>query len=154
MEIEKKFLVDQLPEDLTGCEVWQIEQYYLCTHPTIRIRRKNEQYILTYKSRIPEQEEALCVAEETELSLTEEAFEHLREKCDGNGIYKTRYRIPYDPWLIELDVFHGAHEGFYLAEVEFATVEESRDFTPPDWFGKEVSGDYRYANSYLAGLQL
>lgn len=154
MEIEKKFLVELLPENLADYDVWEIEQYYLCAEPTIRIRKKNDQYILTYKSHVPMTEDSLCVAEETELPLTEEAFSHLREKCDGQGIIKTRYRLPYRQWTIELDVFHGKYDGFYLAEVEFATVEESRTFTPPDWFGREVSGDYHYANSYLAGLHL
>lgn len=154
MEIEKKFLVDTLPVDLAGYDVWEIEQHYLCAEPTIRIRKKNEQFILTYKSHIPMPEDLLCVAEETELPLTEEAFVHLREKCDGQGIRKTRYRLPYHQWTIELDVFHGRHEGFVLAEVEFATVEESRTFIPPDWFGREVSGDIRYANSVLAGVRL
>lgn len=150
MEIEKKFLVDQLPADLTQYDVWNIEQCYLCTAGlTLRIRKKNQDYILTYKSHRPTNE-ALNVAEETELPLTKEAFEHLKKKCDGLCITKDRYRIPYEQWIIELDVFHGQYEGFCLAEVEFSTVEESRKFKPPHWLGKDVSGDYRYSNSYLS----
>lgn len=150
MEIEKKFLVDQLPEDLAQYEVWKIEQCYLCTiGQTLRIRRKNQDYILTYKSHMPT-EETLNVAKETELPLTKEAFEHLRKKCDGLCIEKDRYRIPYEKWVIELDVFHGKYEGFHLAEVEFSSVEESQGFLPPFWFGQDVSGDYRYSNSYLS----
>lgn len=149
MEIEKKFLITQLPEDLTRYDVWEIEQCYLCTSPTIRIRRKNDSYILTYKNHVPT-EASLCVADEKELPLTAEAFEHLKEKCDGRPIIKTRYRIPYQQWIIELDVFHEDYEGFYLAEVEFSSLEESKTFQPPVWFGREVSGDYHYSNSYLS----
>ena len=118
MEIEKKFLVNELPTDLPQYELWEIEQCYLCTKPTIRIRKKNDSYILTYKNPV-HSEEALCMSEETELPLTKESFEHLKKKCDGRCIQKSRYRIPYEKWVIELDVFHGDHEGFYLAEVEF-----------------------------------
>lgn len=150
MEIEKKFLVDELPADLSQYEVWDIEQCYLCTDPTIRIRKKNDSYILTYKSHVPMSDTRLCVSEETELPLTKEAFEHLKAKCDGICITKTRYRIPYEKWTIELDVFHGDYEGFYLAEVEFASIQESENFQPPAWFDREVSGDYHYSNSYLS----
>ena len=40
-EIERKFLVDTLP-DLTGCECRRIEQAYLSRSPVIRIRRRDE----------------------------------------------------------------------------------------------------------------
>ena len=149
MEIEKKFLVNELPVNLSKYEIWEIEQCYLCTAPTIRIRKKNDSYILTYKNHVPSAD-ALCVAEETELPLTKKAFEHLKKKCDGRCIQKSRYRIPYEKWVIELDVFHGDYEGFYLAEVEFSSTEESKMFHPPSWFGKDVSGDYHYSNSYMS----
>lgn len=152
MEIEKKYLVRQLPEDLSTYPAFELEQCYLCTSPTLRIRRKNDDYILTYKSRVqPSSPDArLNVSEEVELPLTRESYEHLREKMDGKRITKTRYHIPYQKYRIELDVFHGDYEGFYLAEVEFASEEESGGFVPPEWFGEDVSGDYHYTNSYLA----
>lgn len=149
MEIEKKFLVNELPTDLSEYELWEIEQCYLCTKPTIRIRKKNDSYILTYKNPV-HSKEALCMSEETELPLTKESFEHLKKKCDGRCIQKSRYRIPYEKWVIELDVFHGDYEGFYMAEVEFSSTEESNMFHPPSWFGKDVSGDYHYSNSYMS----
>lgn len=152
MEIEKKYLVNQPPEDLSSYPSFELEQCYLCKSPTLRIRRKGDDYILTYKNRVKPANgnEKLCVSEETELPLTEESYEHLREKADGKIITKTRYYIPYMGYQIELDIFHGDYEGFYLAEVEFPTEEESVDFLPPEWFGEDVSGDFRYTNSYLS----
>ena len=88
-----------------------------------------------------------------ELPLTKESYEHLRQKADGKQITKTRYLIPYEGYRIELDVFHGDYEGFYLAEVEFETEEQSTRFLPPEWFGKDVSGDYHYTNSYLSSRE-
>lgn len=155
MEIEKKYLVAALPDDLERYEKWEIEQGYLCREPVLRIRRKNEDYILTYKSRgavgsQPGGPAKVNVNNEAEFPLTETAYRHLRQKADGKLITKTRYRLPYGKYIIELDVFHGEREGFLLAEVEFDTVEESRSFSPPPWFGEDVSGDERYTNSYLA----
>ena len=37
-----------------------------------------------------------------------------------------------------------------IAEVEFPTLEEAKSFTPPEWFAKDVTGDYHYSNSYLS----
>ena len=42
MEIERKFLVRQLPADLSSFQCLRIEQAYLCTNPVIRIRPTRE----------------------------------------------------------------------------------------------------------------
>lgn len=151
MEIEKKFLVRQLPDDLEQYEHSQIEQGYLNEKPAIRIRKKEEEYWFTYKARVGAAgKDPVCVNREVELPLTKEAYEHLRTKIDGFLIEKTRYRIGCGQYVIELDVFHGTYEGMILAEVEFPTEQEAQAFAPPDWFGENVSGDYRYSNVSLA----
>lgn len=152
MEIEKKFLVQELPEQLEQYDCVHIEQGYLSDNPVIRIRRAGDTYVLTYKSRVSEYDAAspVCVNQEVELPLTRESYEHLKEKIDGRMVEKTRYRIDYMNRNIELDVFHGIYEGMILAEVEFPTTEDADRFVPPAWFGKNVSGDRKYTNAYLA----
>ena len=49
MEIERKFLISKLPENLSDYPSHQIEQGYLTTNPVVRIRRQDDDYILTYK---------------------------------------------------------------------------------------------------------
>ena len=51
LEIERKFLVKKLPEDLKQYECRQLEQGYLCTEPVVRIRRSDDTYTLTYKGK-------------------------------------------------------------------------------------------------------
>ena len=151
MEIEKKFLVRQLPDDLETYEHSQIEQGYLNEKPVIRIRKMEDEYWFTYKAKVDAAgKDPVCVSREAELPLTKEAYEHLRGKIDGCLIEKTRYRIGCGPYTIELDVFHGTYEGMILAEVEFPTEQEAQAFVPPDWFGENVSGDCRYSNASLA----
>lgn len=153
MEIEKKYLVSQIPDNIDDYDKWEIEQCYLCMKPTIRIRKKNKDYILTYKNRLAQKsEQKLCVADEIEVPLTKDAFEHLKQKADGKCICKTRYRIPYGKYVIELDLFHKDYEGFVLAEVEFSSIEESKKFIPPSWFDRDVSGNYHYSNSHLSQI--
>lgn len=153
MEIERKFTIKQLPEHLEQYEKKEIEQAYLCSKPTVRIRKSNEKYILTYKSRLgldlPEHLTART-CEEVELPLTKEAYEHLRKKADGSVISKTRYLIPIENnRKIELDVFHGYLEGLVFAEVEFESEEEAAAYQLPEWFSEDVTFDKRYRNSFM-----
>ena len=93
--------------------------------------------------------------EEYNLPLNKDAYEHLKEKIDGNLISKKRFLIPIDDKLtIELDVFHAPFEYLRLAEVEFPSEEAANNFVPPAWFGKDVTMDGRYHNSYLSKVQL
>ncbi|MCF0127953.1 MAG: CYTH domain-containing protein [Pseudobutyrivibrio sp.] len=142
MEIEKKYLIKELP-DLSTCKCIPIEQGYLSVSPVVRIRKKADQFILTYKGA------GLLAREEIEASLTEEAYNHLLTKIDGNPITKKRYLIPYNQYTIELDIFEGHMAGLIMAEVEFPTLEEAENFTPPAWFATEVTEDRRYHNSNM-----
>lgn len=147
MEIERKFLIHTLPENLDNYPRKEIEQGYINREPVIRIRRSDDKYILTCKG------QGLMVREEFELPLSKEAFEHLKPKTDGIFIEKTRYLIPYDEKLtIELDVFHGKLAPLVLAEVEFDSVDEADTFVPPAWFGEDVTNSPKYHNSNLSNL--
>ena len=147
MEIERKYLIDKdnIPCRLEEYPSRQIEQGYLCTEPVVRIRRDNEDYVLTYKSK------GLMVREEYNLPLTSEAYHHLKAKIDGRLILKTRYMLPLDNGLtIELDLFHGDLEPLILAEVEFPDEETAVSFQAPSWFGEDVTFSSRYHNSILS----
>ena len=144
MEIERKFLVDSLPFGLEGYPCHHIEQAYLCTDPVLRIRRKNDVYVLTYKGA------GFLKREEHEFPLTKEAYEHLLEKADGNRIIKDRYLIPCALYTIELDVFAPPFAPLVLAEVEFPSEEEAQNFVSPDWFGREVTYDLAYTNAAMS----
>lgn len=145
MEIERKYLIKQLPENLDSFEHHLIEQGYLCTEPVVRIRRQDDDYILTYKSK------GLMVREEYNLPLTRDAYFHLKEKVDGLLISKTRYVLPLEkPLKIELDIFHEDYDGLILAEVEFPDEETANNFTPPEWFGEDVTFSSKYHNSTLS----
>ena len=146
MEIERKYLIDgTLPFSLEPFSCHLIEQAYLCTAPVVRVRRQDQDYILTYKG------SGLMAREEYNLALTREAYLHLKEKADGIVLSKTRYLLPLDNGLtIELDVFDAPYETLYLAEVEFPSVDEANSFVAPDWFGEDVTYSGKFHNSYLS----
>ena len=146
MEIERKYLIDQLPDNYQDYPSRLIEQAYLCTEPVVRIRKENDTYYLTCKSK------GLMAREEYSLPLTASAYEHLLTKADGIVLTKRRYLIPLDKtgYTIEMDVFEGSYQGLVLAEVEFPTLEEAEHFTPPSWFGRDVTFSGEYQNSRLS----
>lgn len=145
MEIERKFLVKALPENLESYEQKRICQGYLCTNPVVRIRRSNDEYFLTYKGR------GKMVREEHEFPLTAEAFEHMLPKIDGILIDKVRYLVPLsDGHTAELDIFQGKLTPLRLVEVEFESVEAAESFVAPEWFGDDVTNSKEYHNSNLS----
>lgn len=145
MEIERKFLIQKMPDNLEDYPHTRIEQGYLCTAPVLRIRRMGESYIFTYKSA------GLMSREELEVPLTREAYLHLIQKCDGNRISKTRYQIPEEHgYTIEFDLFHGCYEGLMLAEVEFSSEAEAYAFSAPGWFTCEVTQEPAFHNSTMS----
>lgn len=147
MEIERKFTINKLPNNLDQYPYLTLEQAYLNTDPVVRVRRENDDFYLTYKGK------GFLAREEYNLPLNEEAYYHLREKADGLIISKKRYRIPYDEKLtIELDVFEAPLAPLVLAEVEFESIEEANAFTPPTWFEKDVTEDRSFSNSELSKM--
>lgn len=149
MEIERKFLITQLPDNLQQYHSYTIEQGYLCTDPVVRIRQQDNDYFLTYKSK------GFLSREEYNLPLTKESYFHLRTKADGHLISKTRYLIPLESGLkIELDIFHGVHAPLVLAEVEFRSEEEANSFRPLSWFGEDVTYSSAFHNSTLSQLPI
>lgn len=144
-EIERKFLIKNLPENLDNFTHYEIRQGYISTDPTIRLRQKDNNYILTVKSA------GLMKKQEYELDLTEEQFNRLWKKTEGNTIEKTRYIVPLNDNLkAELDIYKGPLSGFMNVEVEFSSTKEAILFDAPDWFGQEVTQDPRYSNSSLS----
>ncbi len=148
MEIERKFLIKEIPNNLESFPCRHLEQGYLSTNPVVRIRKDNDRYELTYKG------SGQMIREEYNLPLTASAYEHLREKIDGRLITKTRYLIPYNKYTIELDVFEGDLAPLILAEVEFPSEEDAKTFTAPDWFAEDVTFSKLYHNSYLSQFEI
>ena len=121
MEIERKFLVKEMP-DLKQYSFHCMEQGYLNTDPVVRVRKEYDNYYLTYKGK------GLLAREEYNLPLNENGYYHLVEKADGVIIRKKRYLIPFKKYIIELDVFEEPYENLIIAEVEFESEEEANEF--------------------------
>lgn len=155
MEIERKFLISRLPIGLSECKCAHIEQGYLDfgddDEPECRIRKLTEGdqtiYFYTEKGKGD-----LC-REEEEYEIPEYSYKNLKELVVSSILEKTRYYLPLGDLTAELDVYGGSLEGLMVAEVEFATIKEAESFTPPEYFGEEITYDQKYRNKNLAKKQ-
>ena len=148
MEIERKFLVRALPDDLDRHPHGPVVQGYLAIQTDgteVRIRRREDGPVLTVKSG-----GALARVEE-EIELDDGTFERLWPLTEGRRVEKVRYLVPAEKGLIiELDIYDGDLDGLMVAEVEFDSGADAEAFTPPAWFGRDVTDDARFKNQRLA----
>lgn len=146
-ETERKFLVKDNSWN-TGIAGTEYKQGYLVSmkERAVRIRIAGDKGLITIKG--PGLDGSLAKPEfeyEIPLADAEEIFATL---CEPDKIEKTRYKVPFENHVWEVDVFHGSNEGLIVAEVELQ--DEHEEVIIPTWIGEEVSHDVRYFNSELA----
>lgn len=145
LEIERKFLV-RLEYWGTEVEGVPYRQGYLGINDknVVRIRIKGPVATLTVKSNVigitrSEHEYEIPIVD------AEYMLDHL---CVSRIIEKTRYKVPFEDKVWDVDEFHGDNDGLWLAEVELESEDESVSLPP--WAGKEVTGNEHYYNAYLS----
>ncbi|MDD6102754.1 MAG: CYTH domain-containing protein [Clostridiales bacterium] len=160
LEIERKFTMKCIPKDIEKASKHHIIQGYMLRKPVVRIRKSDDDYILTYKSKL--ENEGTIVNIEEEFPLNEEGFYHLLKKCDGNIIEKTRYKYKLPKGSLkdmddtdinlvaEIDVFSGMFEGLAFCEVEFPSKQAANAFIMPDWLYMDVTKNKEFSNGYLS----
>lgn len=146
MEIERQFLVTDMVAVPLGQAAarHRIEQGYLSFEPELRIRHMDAQYFFTFKSA------GGLVRREEEFAITAEDYAGLRERIQGEMLVKQRYELQLLTGETAVyDVYEGALQGLCMAEVEFPSVEAAQAFTPPTWFGQEITYDARLTAANL-----
>lgn len=144
-EIERKFLVVSDDYRHIASLHMEISQGYLTKDPhrTVRVRRKGDKGFITVKGFTTG-----ITREEYEYEVPLADAVSMLELCLPVVIEKTRWIVPYEGHIWEVDEFHGALEGLTVAEIELAS--DNTPFERPAFIGKEVSGDPRYYNSSLS----
>lgn len=146
-EIEKKFIINNIP-DTSMFKHHKLRQGYVSLDSNgteVRIREKNDQFFLTVKS------SGGLVRTEVEIEIDNDNFNNLWLLCENRIIQKTRFLIPAENSIVyELDIFEGSLCGLAILEIEFDSVESAKNFSPPSWFGEEVTNNKKYKNKNLA----
>lgn len=147
MEIERKFLIDAFPAHLPLLRRAQVEQGYLSTAPTVRIRKRawdggKTDYMLCIKGK------GTLIRQEVEVALTEEQYTDLCGLLCGAPIRKDfrEYLLPDGMHLECSLVDEGAPTCFMYAEIEFDSLEQAQSYPAPDCVGRDVTaGGYGMA---------
>ncbi len=147
-EIERKFLLDQLPPAVSSSAGERLRQGYVAVDGdvNVRVRIVADVATLTVKAG------AGLARTEVEVAITTVQAEALWAHTVGRRIEKSRYRVSLDTDgpTAEVDEYFDALAGVMVVEVEFPTIAAATAFQPPDWFGPEVTGDPRWSNAALA----
>lgn len=147
LEIERKFLVSQLPEGLLEKAVGEeIKQGYLIleNQRELRIRQRDTQCWMTLK------EGSGLERFEQECQIPDKQFKMLWPLTEGKRIEKTRYLVEKGGHVFEIDIFSGSLVPLLVLEVEFCSIKASQKFRVPDFVKKEVTEDKNYKNAALA----
>ncbi len=145
-EIERKFLVrkDGSYKAMASSHSHIRQGYMACKGATVRIRLRDDKAYLTIKG--PSHNGGMSRFEFEREILVEEADEMFK-LCVGGVIDKTRWIVPYEGHIFEVDEFHGINDGLLFAEVELKTEDEH--FEKPLFLGPEVTGNRHFYNSHL-----
>ncbi len=149
-EIERKFLLKQLPGETAKIRPLSIQQGYLAIEENgneIRVRKANDQFFLTVKSK------GNLERTEVELNITKTEFDQLWPLTEGRQIKKNRYVLQKGAYAVEIDEFKGKLKGLFLAEIEFPHIEAAHQFQPLAWMGKEVTHLGRFKNKQLSKME-
>ncbi len=144
IEIERKFLVTEFNPH-HDWEHYKIIQGYIAIreNAVVRVRLAKNKAVLSVKAL-----KTKLSRHEFEYSIPlSEGEQLIKEICLRPIIEKTRYLVPYEGHIWEVDVFEKENQGLILAEIELQSEEET--FEKPDWISDEVTGNPRYYNFYL-----
>ena len=155
LEIERKFLIRRPPlsELLSMGESSEIEQTYLVPDKEgvrARVRKRGRDGVYTYthteKSFITD-----LTRIEIERTIGRDEYEELLKKADPERqtIKKTRFVLPYEGQVFELDLFPFWEKQAYL-EIELESEDQKIVFPPMLDIVREITYDARYTNSALA----
>jgi CYTH domain-containing protein len=146
-EIERKFLVATVPTPEMLGPGTQLRQGYLALDGGVEVRVR----LAPNDARLTVKAGSGLARTEVELPLGAAEAAALWEHTAARRIEKTRHALPLDGGLTaEVDGYHGDLAGVWTVEVEFTDRDQARAFVPPDWFGRELTGDPGWSNAALA----
>jgi CYTH domain-containing protein len=144
-EVERKFRVASVPDDVGAGAA--LRQGYLAIDGDVEVRARDEdgRCTLTVKGG------SGLERAEVEAAIDPEQFAELWPLAGDRTIEKVRHRLPLgDGVVAELDLYGGRLDGLAVVEVEFPERAAADAFTPPTWFGEELTGREGWSNASLA----
>jgi CYTH domain-containing protein len=146
-EIERKYLVKH---DLWNALAKPKGEYYRQGYivneisKTVRVRAIENHGFITIKGKTDDP----AIKPEYEYQIPKSEAIELLDGFTGNNIEKFRYKIDYQGYIWEIDVFFGDNEGLIVAEIELKSIDTKYEI--PDWIDREVTHEDKYFNAKLS----
>jgi len=151
IEIERKFIVNQIPSNITHgftiCQGYMLNQ----KNKVVRIRTIETQ------GKIQGKPKGFLTVKGKTIQASRREFEYeipfkdarqmLDLFCEKPFVEKTRFPIEFKDFEWVIDQFSGKNQGLIVAEIELD--HGNQPFEMPPWAGEEVTHDPRYYNSNL-----
>ncbi|UQZ34923.1 adenylate cyclase [Paenibacillus sp. PK3_47] len=152
MEIERKFLLPEFPEQLIEdgrlkvLTRHSIDQTYLAIEDgqELRVRKITDldsgeiTYTHTFK------DGKGISRKEIEYDISEGIYTQMMDAVQAVPLVKTRTTAEWDGTTVEIDEY--TQLSLTVIEVEFESLEEAEAFEAPEWFGLDVSVEKQYSN--------
>ncbi|MFH0854502.1 MAG: CYTH domain-containing protein [bacterium] len=151
IELEKTFLLKNIPAGLEKCKSIEIIDIYIpksVRHPVLRIRKRGDIYEMTKKYPLVGKDSS--EQGEYTISLAKEEFEELF-KIKGKRFRKIRYFYPFNGKTAEIDLYLDDLRGLGVVDFEFNSRQEKNNFKAPDFCLVDVTQDEIFAGGLLAG---
>jgi CYTH domain-containing protein len=150
VEIERKYLLRELPKFPRPSEVLEIDQGYLPGEKFVERLRRQQSRDETVRYFRSVKLGSGVVRMELEEETDRRTFDHLWQLTEGRRVRKRRYVVPQDDNLWEIDEF--LDRPLVLAELELEHPDEKVNI--PDWLKqvlvREVTDEREYTNRSLA----
>ena len=151
IELEKTFLLKEIPNNLKNCKSVEIIDIYIpqsAPHPILRIRKKGDIYEMTKKEPVSGTDSS--EQKEQTISLSKKEFSELT-LLKGKRLKKIRYFYSFKNKIAEIDIFLDDLKGLAMVDFEFNTSDEKEKFIMPDFCLADVTQDKFFAGGRLAG---
>lgn len=151
IELEKTYLVKELPKGLESCEYKEIIDIYIPEfedHPTLRIRKNGERYVITKKELVNGTDSSEL--RESTIVLRKDEFEVLN-KVEGKKVRKLRYRYDFNGQIAEFDIFQDDLFGLVVVDFEFEERDAKNNFKMPDFCLEDVTQEAFIAGGMICG---
>jgi len=148
LEIERKYLLQSMPQLPATARAYRMEQGYFADEPGRLRRTRAPDGTVTYTHTV--KKGVGLVRQESERELTLDEFKSLWPRTAGCRLTKTRTKVPEGNLVWEIDDYDALD--LVLAEVELPTADTK--VTVPDWLAphliREVTGELEYGNHEIA----
>lgn len=144
--IRRKFILLKLPPALVKLQGAELEEGFIISSSLrdLRLRRIDKNYFISFR----EKQDSLFHSKD--IKITKSNFAELWPFTEGKRIKSRRYLFRLKNRKVKVDCFYGDHAPLQLIEVFFPTLQASRSFKKPTFFGEEVTRLEEYDSKEMA----